>query len=453
MGSNPCGDPVINNDLYDFTYYTRSLSDPNYNARETPGNVGDNNTVHITPINQYYNEDNWCVDNIIDVNNNINPDVLYDDLLSAFTLENSIDIMLDDIVDGGNTGQVISDIIHLDDNSAWLTYYDLMFKSPYLSDTVLKDIAKKEVGLTVPMIRDILVANPQSAKKNDIKKLLKERDIQLPDYMIEQIEAGEIQISSKEYFEIQKLEQRGLFEESLFALANYYYSNKDSLPYAEDSLVSLFKIREEPKYLYILADYYVDELRYEEAKALLSSLPAICDLTDREIDEVQDLISFISFYNNLRKVTKDNIYNLNDFYIEQLKAYANKGGIAGAKANQLLYLNNVIYKFEKVYKPSERMGTRSISIGGEFNESNPVFEIYPNPANDYLTVDYKLAEQKGDINIVIVDINGKPVYTKQLSSLEDIVLINVKDIKPGTYICNLFNGSDCDFAEKFVINK
>lgn len=87
------------------------------------------------------------------------------------------------------------------------------------------------------------------------------------------------------------------------------------------------------------------------------------------------------------------------------------------------------------------------------NNSNPKFSVYPNPANDYLTVDYKLAEQKGDINIVIVDINGKPVYTKQLSSLEDIVLINVKDIKPGTYICNLFNGSDCDFAEKFVINK
>ena len=156
---------------------------------------------------------------------------------------------------------------------------------------------------------------------------------------------------------------------------------------------------------------------------------------------------------NFQNPPKDDLYNLSDFYLEQVIVFANKGGIAGAKANQLLYLNNVIYKLEEVYQPSEIIGTKSFRIGGEFNESNPTFDIYPNPANDYLTVDYKLAEQKGDISILIIDVMGKSVYTEQLNRLEDIVLINLKDIKPGTYICNLINGSDCDFAEKFVINK
>ena len=50
------------------------------------------------------------------------------------------------------------------DNTAWQTYLSLMDKSPYLSDESLKEVARKDEGLTAPMVRDILVANPQAAK-------------------------------------------------------------------------------------------------------------------------------------------------------------------------------------------------------------------------------------------------------------------------------------------------
>lgn len=70
-----------------------------------------------------------------------------------------------------------------------------------------------------------------------------------------------------------------------------------------------------------------------------------------------------------------------------------------------------------------------------------------------MNVAYKLAEQEGDIRICIKDVSGKIVYDLMLSSNEDIVLIDIAQIPPGTYICSLYNGNDCDFSEKFVKNK
>lgn len=82
-----------------------------------------------------------------------------------------------------------------------------------------------------------------------------------------------------------------------------------------------------------------------------------------------------------------------------------------------------------------------------------VASIFPNPADNYLTLDYKLVEKKGDISIVITDVSGKIVYSKLVKGIEDIILIDLKDLPAGTYICSLKNGNDYDFSEKFIKDK
>lgn len=436
------------NELSHIDYFVRNLDDPDYNFLEIPSSVeGD---ILVTPlINSFIG--NSCPDYSTNLPDHILVDEIYLELESSSILESSITSMLDDIVDGGNTGQVISDIIHLDDNSAWVTYYDLMYNSPYLSDTVLKNVSKKETGLTVPMIRDILVANPQSAKNSDIKKLLKDRDNQLPDYMIDQIEAGETFISMKENLEIQRAEQRVIYDKSLMNLVAYYYELEDSLAYAEDSIVALLKMRSEAPYYFELAEYYFNKSRYLEGKEVLNSMYAVCELTDLEKIEIGDLISFTNFYQNLLKLTKGDLYNLNDFYIEQLKVFEDKGGRVGAKARVILLMNDASDYKELVYKPEEVILPRNTEHKN-LNNANPKFSVYPNPAKEHINVEYKLIEHKGAIQFVITDITGQIVLQKQLFNLQDIVIIKIAGLSKGTYNCSLYNGSKLEFNEKLIID-
>ena len=157
--------------------------------------------------------------------------------------------------------------------------------------------------------------------------------------------------------------------------------------------------------------------------------------------------------NNINEYRQKQTYNLDSISVATMFEYVEKGGIAGDKAFKLLYVNNAVYNLETVHKPSEYITPRSAKISIGDNSANPSFAIYPNPAKDYLTIDYKLIEQKGTIQIVITDLSGKLVYNQDLHSLEDMVLIKLDNLLPGTYICSLFNGNDCDFSEKFVINK
>jgi hypothetical protein len=80
-------------------------------------------------------------------------------------------------------------------------YDDLMAVSPFLSDTVLKSAIYKEDVFPAAMVRDVLVANPQSAKSYDIIESLDSRWDQIPEWMMDQIMEGVDITGAKEAIE------------------------------------------------------------------------------------------------------------------------------------------------------------------------------------------------------------------------------------------------------------
>ena len=429
------------------------MDDPNFDAQEIPININEGSAlINVNPIDFYYTNE-LCPSTTGSTVLPVDHELLREELTISKLTEDALDDMLDDIVDGGNTGQVLSDIIHLEDNSAWITYYELMNKSPYLSDTVLKDIAKKEDVLTVTMIRDILVANPQAAKKSDIKKLLKDRDIQLPDYMIEQIEAGENILSAKEYLEIQKAEQRKIFDRSMMSLVNYYYENSDSLVYASDSIISLLSLRHEPKYLLLLSEYHASVDDFTSAKDDLSAILSDFEMKDYERDEISGLISFYDQYANILKVCKGDLLNLDNSSIEILKGYAAIDDMAGQKATAILLANNEAGFLCTVFEPGMIVSPRNAKAGNINGSDEPRFSIYPNPAKEYVYVDYDICERIGDIRLVIVDATGKTVREQEFKHLRDVIILKTGDLIEGTYNCVIYNGSKMEFSAKLVKEK
>ena len=94
------------------------------------------------------------------------------------------------LVDGGSTEALQEEVEYSFPPEAMAIYTELIDSSPYLSDTVVSTAIEKEEVLPGAMIRDVMVANPHTAKNDELMNKLDERWTPLPEYMKEQIMQG-----------------------------------------------------------------------------------------------------------------------------------------------------------------------------------------------------------------------------------------------------------------------
>jgi len=131
------------------------------------------------------------------------------------------------VVDGGNTPELQTEVVTSIPEEGLQLRNQLLTESPFLSDTVIKTSITKEEVLNNAMIRDVLVANPQSAKSDQMISMLDDRNNPMNDEMKNEILAGQILVSQKENLEAQLT--------SLKQEALYYFSTL-CRSYAQDTL-------------------------------------------------------------------------------------------------------------------------------------------------------------------------------------------------------------------------
>ena len=84
------------------------------------------------------------------------------------------------------------------------------------------------------------------------------------------------------------------------------------------------------------------------------------------------------------------------------------------------------------------------SCAGIEETSNKVYSIYPNPANDFITISFSdVKENKGVVNFFAAD--GKIIETREFSN-STIESFNVKSLNPGVYFFQIGNA-----IEKVVV--
>ncbi|MCB9263169.1 MAG: T9SS type A sorting domain-containing protein [Flavobacteriales bacterium] len=75
--------------------------------------------------------------------------------------------------------------------------------------------------------------------------------------------------------------------------------------------------------------------------------------------------------------------------------------------------------------------------------------LYPNPVDNELTIDYYL-DSESEVMIRVVDLLGRTVLTKTISSQSDIIRIDVSTLKDGAYILELSGSDDTKQVAKFM---
>ena len=91
--------------------------------------------------------------------------------------------------------------------------------------------------------------------------------------------------------------------------------------------------------------------------------------------------------------------------------------------------------------------TTSIPFSIAENKKDASFVLYPNPAEDLITINF-VDSREEEVNMKIMDIVGKIVYNVNVNSSNSLNL-NIADLKRGIYFLNVL-GNTNNYSQKFI---
>jgi len=143
------------------------------------------------------------------------------------------------------------------------------------------------------MIRDIMVANPQSAKDDSILIALDNRINPMPDSMYAQILEGADFLGSKELLENSLAWWKQKRQLCLNSLIQFFISDTIH-PWALDSLVALLEDESTLSAKFILLSHYLENRQFGKADTLLQNIPVSLTLSSTEIAILQRYDSLLA---------------------------------------------------------------------------------------------------------------------------------------------------------------
>jgi hypothetical protein len=302
------------------------------------------------------------------------------------------------------------------------------------------------------MIRDVLVANPQSAKSDEVLEAMDDRWDPMPDYMMDEIMAGEDSLGSKEIMEAQVKGYKHLRNLAFNELVGVYLRDTVN-SWAPDSLEALLQNENRLSAKYSLAFHYLKKGDTALINSELNNIPATFTLTAEEQQTHQDYLAYIDILKQLQYDTINDhypdssqtatLFALADTCYDLPSAYAR---------NMLMHLGLITYD-EPVYFP--------LVINSSATWQNPFKEIdfpkssslslFPNPAGEYFIVEYAIAHSYEQAVIVIRDMKGKLINSMYLKGNQNQVLIPTGELNNGIYIVSLFTDKNLKDSKKVTI--
>jgi hypothetical protein len=332
--------------------------------------------------------------------------------------------------DGGNTQDLKDDIAYSIPPEALALYNSLMAKSPYLSDTVLTEAIGKEDVLPSAMVTDILVANPQSAKSSEIIEALDNRTNLLSDEQREDVDQGVFVLSAFESLQSKigdALAQRAHVQ---YAIVNQYINDSTGT----DSLKLYLSAQPDLWAKQVLLNQYVTESDTVSADGLMQSINSSC-LNPTQQDQWNDLITFYGICTQMKAQANDLPDSIQQTILNEL---ATHNTYSGTYARDLLINKDIIAYNEPYIFPENNLKSGKIIRNKQVTTRiNADFKIYPNPAIDYVIIEYTGEKSNRFLSIEIIDAAGQIILKHNFEETSDIQVIPLSGVAPGAYTIHI----------------
>lgn len=353
---------------------------------------------------------------------------------------------LQTLTDNGNTPLLLAAVNHPNPQRSFQAYTNILSQAPFTSDEVLEAVSKKESGWSIGMVRNVLSAHPQAAKSTIIQENLDNRSHRLYPFMRNQINEGFAVISEKEQMELDISKYRR--ERNLAINQAVQLLASDTIDRTSD-MIDFYSNTGDIQYEYRLAEVY-DALASSKAENVLTAIGNM-ELSDNEAKAHADYMSFRQLMQTWTAEDK-NLAALSESDLGLLEDYTKNATVTAGKAITLLELNGMNTYKEPVYFPSEmELEDRSIEVYEEEDISTNRLLIYPNPADEYVVIEYALTESSHDISLVVTNTKGQVIYNEQLGYVQDELIIITDKFPTGQYFCTIYNRGNILKTDKFLL--
>lgn len=356
------------------------------------------------------------------------------------------------MIDGGDTEQFLLSLDLSDANTMYTNYFLLMNVAPYLSREVIFKVLEDGLPFTNAMIRNVLVACPQSAKDDEVQRRLDERSNALPKYMREQINTGLIEVSDLE------IEEReiGTYLSGISSSINenMWRATQDTLNHT-NYVIEIFNESDDYIHKLQLVEWLEADQRESEAENLIHEIENHLQ-AEEEIQSVsiyRDLRNFKNEYLVGNVEAKKAIKEHSNFLINYLQF----ADVNVSQAMALLALTNDLEYREPLIIPSADLNRitkpKITQTELKLDPSESSLELSPNPATEWFVAKYKILEKSSNLMMIISDNSGKELLKQELKHPIDEIIVNCSSYPSGTYVVSIKGRGLKAMSQKIIITR
>lgn len=168
---------------------------------------------------------------------------------------------------------------------------------------------------------------------------------------------------------------------------------------------------------------------------MLFSIPTEVSFSETEAKEHTEQQAFMQWLIQNPVIGEENTEALNYFL------QSTSTSVSSA-ARSIMVAHNLLEYDEPYLNPDL---TKSIEVK-KINLKPNAFEaaslkVYPNPANEFVTIEYNTGADVSQAVIEVIDESGRRVYNNNLGRQFDQIILDTRNFKPGNYIVRLVSGS------------
>jgi hypothetical protein len=362
-------------------------------------------------------------------------ELAYANNLSDF---NNVKALFDNLEDGGNTQALKNEVETAWPSDMWALRAELLGKSPHLSQEVLLAAADKTEVLPESILFEILSANPDELRKEELISHLENKDQPLPAYMISILRqlAGGVTYKTILQQDMARY-HAGKTQAAYMLIRSCLNDTVSDNAYLRTWLNNLDNLNADMQ----IVAAYLAEGNYTAAQAMLNLIPATRNLEGNALAGYNDYKTMMEMQMAWQQQNRS-IFELDSLEIAILVDFAeNASGKAALMARGILeYAYG--YHFCNCLPVDDPAAWKSTAaMPGSDVDNGLSIQAVPNPASTWVAFNFTLPVHVNEAVLQITDVHGKSITSFVINTKQGQQVWDIRDVKKGVYLYTLKAGA------------